>query len=148
MSRHDRHRRPRPTRRQRRLDAIKRTDRHCCSAEARTWVGSVQREQRDTMTFPMDLARRGLAVADVMSQSNSPTSAGIVRQLAALVVDQAAQIAMLTPTTPATGCLLCGVPLVQPATGRRRKFCSDEHRRQLQTESRRARNGAVARMGE
>lgn len=26
------------------------------------------------------------------------------------------------------GCLVCGVPLVQPATGRPRKYCSKSHR--------------------
>lgn len=94
------------------------------------------------MSASADLARLAAVVADMIDESGNPTFAGIIHRLAATVVDLEAQIRMLTPATPTTGCLVCGSPLEQRATGRRKKFCSEAHRRQAQTEARRARNGA------
>lgn len=87
---------------------------------------------------PTELARLGTLVADDL-EFRGYQAAGIVRRLAAEV----AQLPEpgIEPGAPAP-CPQCGRPIEQPATGRRRTWCSDRCRRSAH----RTKQGRIARI--
>lgn len=90
---------------------------------------------------PADLARLGLVVAEHLDRTGAPAGAGIVRRLAALVVEQHEQLQPVTgPHEPPGGprCPVCASPVQQPSTGRRRVYCTTECRREAQARRRAA----------
>lgn len=84
---------------------------------------------------PVALARFGLVIARDLGRRGYPF-AEQVEELAQLVLNRAAVAA------PEDRCPWCGGPIVQPAKGRRRRWCSDACR--FAASSKRARNAKVA----
>jgi hypothetical protein len=77
-------------------------------------------------------------VADQIESQGGMLSAGIIRQLSGIVVEQATRLDALTPAQAPNGCPVCGEPVEQPARGRPRIYCSEDHRRQAQHDRRAA----------
>jgi len=71
---------------------------------------------------PRELARLLAVVADATDAPGATFVAGAVRRAAQLVAQRPA------PPGP-DQCRGCGAPLTQPATGRRRRWCSDRCRK-------------------
>ena len=71
---------------------------------------------------PRELARLLLVIADTIDQPGSTFVAGVLRRAARAVAHLPA------PAGP-DQCQGCGAPLTQPATGRRRRWCSDRCRK-------------------
>lgn len=78
-----------------------------------------------------EIARAANEWADDLNRRGIP--AGIARALALLVVEDGRQIERLQRKLAALRgpgpCPICGGPIKQPPTGRRRRFCSDRCRR-------------------
>jgi hypothetical protein len=66
-----------------------------------------------------DLVRLLSLIADSLERQNQAASGGLVRQAARRIATEESS----------EGCERCGKPLVQPVTGRPRRFCSERCRR-------------------
>lgn len=71
---------------------------------------------------PRELARLLLLLADTIDAPGAAVTAGVLRRAARAVAELPA------PPDP-DRCRGCGTPLTQPATGRRRRWCSDRCRK-------------------
>lgn len=101
-----------------------------------------------TPTAPADWARAGRVVAETIEMAN-PATARLLRELAAAVDDLTSRLEHSStfgniPT--ADDCPVCGEPVVQPSRGRRRIYCTEEHRRQADATRRLSRNARKARL--
>jgi hypothetical protein len=74
-----------------------------------------------------DLPRIVALVADSLDTRGASFSGGVVRLAARRLVELEAELKRLRPVE-ATPCPQCGGPVAQPATGRRRVFCSSRCR--------------------